>query len=173
MRIDRDTGLWAHFRNEQILFYPLTLIYCSASYWRLNCKQSLIKQYLWPLMFPYVFPCFVALVCPEDNLTSLFLLLEAFHSHGAISGSGFVLTKGTADHLELSSQQCLAESSLKEVRARLTLHLLQYRPRILHTTCKPIILTFVLNIILWRLPQTGWCSSQLLRKKIINTFEIF
>lgn len=110
------------------------------------------------------FPALWALVCPKDNLTRLFLLLEVFHSRGATSGSGFALTEGTADHLELSSS---AKLSLpwKKWGAKLMLHLLQYRPRIPPSTCKSIMLTLVLFIIPSIFHRQVWCSSQLSRKE--------
>lgn len=39
--VDRDTaGLWVHLGTDN-LFFPLLFVYCSASYQREHCKQSL------------------------------------------------------------------------------------------------------------------------------------
>lgn len=67
---------------------------------RVTSKLSFIKLSLThlPEFFILHSPSLVVLFCPEGLFSSLYLMSVSFSSHGAISGSGLVLWKGTTDH---------------------------------------------------------------------------
>lgn len=44
--VDKDTGLWIHFRKERFLFFPLLFVYYLVIYWRHHYKRSLSKPSL-------------------------------------------------------------------------------------------------------------------------------